>query len=321
MTDLLAVTYAWHQTIWQQLKVARQQQHLPHALLFSGQLGCGHEHLVYALAQSLLCLQPDAAAYACGQCRSCKVFAAQAHPDFMLLDLAEDKQVITVEQVRSLHHFLELSRSYSPHRVVMIIHADAMNTNAANSLLKSLEEPADNSYILLFTAHPTQLMPTIRSRCQQLRLASPNQAQALTWLQAQALGQTTAHKLLAITGGRPLAALVEESGERLQQQTLFFNHLIAVLAGNLSLTEVATQWEKYDRQELLNWQLTWVQQWIRQSLAGVGDTTTLELTELTRYLKPDTAWQLYERLLELKALATHPLNGRLLVENMLALWF
>lgn len=320
MADLLAVTYTWHQPIWQRLQVAYQQQHLPHALLFSGQTGCGHEHFVYALARSLLCLQPDEAAHACGQCRSCKVFAAQAHPDFMLLDVAEDKKVITIEQIRSLHRFLELSRSYSLQRVAVIIHADAMNTNAANSLLKSLEEPADNSYILLFTAHPTQLMPTIRSRCQQFRLATPNQAQALTWLQAQALGQT-AHKLLAMTGGRPLAALVEDAGERLQQQTLFFNHLIAVLAGNLSLTEVATQWEKYDRQALLNWQLAWVHQWIRQSLGGAGDTAMPELTELTRYLKPDTAWQLYERLLELKAVATHPLNGRLLVENMLALWF
>jgi DNA polymerase-3 subunit delta' len=202
----------------------------------------------------------------------------------------------------------------------VIIHADAMNMNAANSLLKSLEEPADNSYILLFTTQPSQLMPTIRSRCQQLRLAQPSQAQALTWLQAQTLAPAqTAYELLTITGGRPLAALAEDASERLKQQTLFFNHLKAVLTGQLSLIEIAVQWEKYDRQELLNWQLIWVQQWIRQSLGG-GDSSLQELTELNPYLKPATAWLLYERLLELKALSTHPLNGRLFVENMLALW-
>lgn len=320
MSEWIAATYAWHQALWQQLQMARQQQHLPHALLFSGQTGCGHEHLVYALAQSLLCLQPNEASYACGQCRSCKVFAAQAHPDFMLLAVAEDKQVISIEQIRGLARFLELSRSYSPHRVAVIIHADAMNMNAANSLLKSLEEPADNSYILLFTTQPSQLMPTIRSRCQQLRLAQPSQAQALTWLQAQTLAPAqTAYELLTITGGRPLAALAEDASERLKQQTLFFNHLKAVLTGQLSLIEIAVQWEKYDRQELLNWQLIWVQQWIRQSLGG-WDSSLQELTELNPYLKPATAWLLYERLLELKALSTHPLNGRLFVENMLALW-
>ena len=92
-----------------------------------------------------------------------------------------------------------------------------------------------------------------------------------------------------------------------------------MLTGQLSLIEIAVQWEKYDRQELLNWQLIWVQQWIRQSLGG-WDSSLQELTELNPYLKPATAWLLYERLLELKALSTHPLNGRLFVENMLALW-
>lgn len=319
MSDRVTHLYTWHQPIWQQLQLARQQQHLPHALLFSGETGCGHEHLVHALAQSLLCLQPDELGYACGQCRSCKVFTAHSHPDFMLLELAEDKQVITVEQIRGLDRFLELSRSYSPHRIAVIIHAEAMNIHAANSLLKSLEEPADNSYILLFTTKPSQLLPTIRSRCQQLRLSLPNQADALAWLQKQILGQE-AIELLALTGGRPLAALDEDSGERLKQQTLFFNHLKAVLAGNLSLIEAATQWEKYDRQELVNWQLTWVQQSIRQELIGAGGAQPNEMTELTSYLKSNTQWQVYDRLLELKALATHPLNGRLFVENMLALW-
>lgn len=316
-SNLIAVTYAWHQPIWQQLQFARSQQHLPHALLFSGQTGCGHEHLVYALAQSLLCLQPDEAGYACGQCRSCKVFAAHAHPDFMLLEIAEDKQVITVEQIRGLDRFLELSRSYSPNRVAVIIHADAMNTNAANSLLKSLEEPTDNSYILLFTVNATSLMPTIRSRCQLFRLPLPTPSEALAWLQQQSSVVHANDDLLAIAGGRPLAALAEDSGERLKQKVLFFNHLKAVLTESLSITEISSQWEKHDRQELIDWQLAWVRQLIRQS---VGDKSSKEATELTGYLRLNNYWRLYERLLELKALATHPLNGRVFVENMLALW-
>lgn len=314
--ELTAVTYPWHQVAWQQLQAARHQQHLPHALLFTGSTGCGHENLVYALAQSLLCLQPDFSGYACKQCRSCKVFNAHSHPDFMLLELADDKQVISVEQIRSLDRFLELTRSYSPSRVAMILNAETMNTSAANSLLKSLEEPADNSYLLLFMANSNSILPTIRSRCQQLRLALPAQAEALTWLHTKNL-VNRADDLLAVSNGRPLAALAEDSGERLQQKTLFFSQLKAVLAGNLSLIEASIQWEKYDRQELLNWQLTWIQQLLRQE---VGDCSAKEASELGTYLKKNNLWNMYERLLGLKALAIHPLNGRLFIENMLSLW-
>lgn len=312
----LALTYPWHQTTWQQLQAARQQAHLPHALLFSGQTGCGHEQLVYAFAQSLLCLKPDANGYACQQCRSCQVFAANAHPDFLQLAVPEDKQVITVEQIRSLGRFLELSRSYSPHRIAVILGADAMNVNAANSLLKSLEEPADNSYILLFTANVSSLLPTVRSRCQQLRLPLPSATEALSWLEQHSLVQP-ATELLLLAGGRPLAALDEDSGERLAQKTLFFNHLKATLAGSASLVVVSGHWEKYNRQELIDWQITWTQQLVRQ---GVGDTQSPEALELAVYISMDRAWQVYDRLLELKALATHPLNGRLFIENMLTLW-
>lgn len=313
MTQLAAITYSWHQTIWQRLQAARKQQHLPHALLFNGQTGCGHEHLVYAFAESLLCLQPDNEGYACKQCRSCNVFAAKAHPDFMLLETAEDKQVITVEQVRSLDRFLELSRSYSPNRVAVILNADTMNVNAANSLLKSLEEPANNSYILLFTANMARILPTVRSRCQPLRLLQPTQAEALAWLQKQALVQP-ASELLVLAGGRPLAAVNGDSGERLTQKTLFLDQLKSLLGGNSSIVELATHWDKYDRVELLDWQLAWIQQLIRQ---GVGDRS---VPKDTNYMQPSKLWSIYDRLLELKALATHPLNGRLFVENMLSLW-
>lgn len=315
MTKLAAVTYSWHQTVWQQLQAARKQQHLPHALLFSGQTGCGHEHLVYAFAESLLCLQPDSEGYACKQCRSCNVFAAKAHPDFMLIETAEDKQVVTVEQIRGLNRFLELSRSYSPNRVAVILNADTMNANAANSLLKSLEEPADNSYILLFTANMARILPTVRSRCQPLRLMQPTQAEALAWLQKQSLAQQ-AHELLVLSGGKPLAAVNEDSGERLTQKTLFLNQLKSLLGGNSSIVELATQWEKYDRVELLDWQLASIQQLIRRE---VGDSHT-DTVELANYMQPSKLWSTYDHLLELKTLATHPLNGRVFVENMLSLW-
>lgn len=308
--------YPWHQAVWQQLQSARQQAHLPHALLFSGQTGCGHEQLVYNFAQSLLCLKPDSHGYACQHCRSCEVFKAQAHPDFLLLEVAEDKQAITVDQVRSLSRFLELSRSYSPNRIAIILGAESMNVNAANSLLKSLEEPATHSYILLFSANAKQLMPTMRSRCQQLRLGLPAKPEALAWLAQQSLIQA-ADGLLSLAGGRPLAAIEEDSGQRLAQKLLFLNHLKSLIIGNISLIEVSAHWEKYDRQELIDWQLAWIHQEIRQ---GIGETLHAQNIDLDFNIGQEKAWAIYDRLLELKALATHPLNGRLFIENMLSFW-
>lgn len=313
---LEAAIYPWHHSIWQQVHTAHQRQHLPHALLFTGSTGCGHEEFVYALAQGLLCVQTSAAGFACGECRSCKVFLSHSHPDFMLIEPAEDKQTISVEQIRGLDRFLELSRSYSPNRVALILNAETMNANAANSLLKSLEEPADHSYILLFTAHATSLLLTVRSRCQQLRLPLPTQNEALSWLQTKNLTHT-AEELLALANGRPLAAIGEDSGERLQKKILFFNQLKSVLAKQLSIAEFSTQWEKQDRQELLDWQLTWVQSLILQEIGG---RVAPDVSELSLFIKEHRLWPLYERLLELKALSTHPLNGRLFLENMLSLW-
>jgi len=309
------LVYPWHQPLWQQLQEARRTERLPHALLFAGVSGCGHESLPLRFAASLLCLKPQAQGDACGHCRSCQVLAANAHPDFMQVVLAEEKQVIGVDQVRELRRFLALSRSYSPVRVAVMLVADAMNINAANSLLKTLEEPVDRTHILLQSVQPSRLLPTIRSRCQQLRMPLPAQTMALQWLAQQTL-QHPATPLLALANGQPLRALALDSGEEMAARERFFQQLLAMLQGQEALADVSVHWEKYPRETLLNWQLMLV----AKALAARLPDEVPAAQAVLKAVPATQWWRLYDGLLELQQLAAHPLNARLFVENMLALW-
>ncbi len=312
--------YAWHQSAWSSLQAAKADDRLPHALLFSGDEGCGHEQLMQSLVKRFLCLTPaeDNDGQACGVCRSCQVFDSGAHPDYKFIAAPADKQVISVDQVRGLNQFLELSRSYSPSRVVLIHEAGCMNVNAANSLLKSLEEPSANTHILLFSSCASTLLPTIRSRCQQIRLPLPSQEQALAWLRTQPLTQC-AEILLRIAGGRPLAALNLDSGELIETQKVWGQQLLSVINGGQSITAVGSEWARQPKKQLLDWQLSTIHAAMRDSLAG-DKVTGPDRSSLYAVIAGRDLWALYDELLRMKELATHPLNPQLFAENMLSLW-
>lgn len=317
---MIGTIYSWHQLTWSRLQGAKTDGRLPHALLFSGDEGCGHEALMQSLVKSFLCLTPasDAEGQACGACRSCQVFESGAHPDYKMIAAPADKQVISVDQIRGLNHFLELSRSYSPSRVVLIHEAGRMNINAANSLLKSLEEPSSDTHILLFSSRASTLLPTIRSRCQQIRLALPSSEQALAWLDAQSLTQS-AELLLGLAGGRPMQALALDSGELIAARQLWQQQLLSVIRRDKSIAEVGLEWSKQSKEQLLDWQLNTIHTAIRYSLTG---TVPEEPESLPLYetVSSRNLWPLYDELLEIKSLATHPLNNQLFAENMLSLW-
>ncbi|MBJ6611213.1 MAG: DNA polymerase III subunit delta' [Candidatus Thiothrix moscowensis] len=306
--------YPWQASVWESIRRMRHSHRLHHALLFTGENGCGNEDFIHALAAALLCSEPDAAGHACGHCRNCQVFAGQAHPDYLFVGLQEERQSILIEQIRELNHFLGLSRSYSSRRVAVISPADRMNINAANSLLKSLEEPADGTHILLLTAHPASLLPTIRSRCQLVRLPLPEHTAALAWLQTHAL-QHPAPALLETAHGRPLAALELDSTDMLTNRNQWFQHLLQMVQGDGNITGVSAHWEKFDKSLLLDWQLECL-------LGAIKRETSADpvLSRLQHGIAAKNLWNMHEKLLELKQLATHPLNPRLYVESMLMLW-
>ena len=314
--------YPWHNKAWEQFVATKQQQQLPHALLVVGSEGIGRECFAHEMAKSLLCESPDEQGFACGQCKSCKVYGARAHPDYTEIGLPEGKQQIPIEAIRELGVFMELSRSYQGYRVALILSADHMNRNSSNSLLKVLEEPPDNTVIILVASQRSQILPTIHSRCQALHLHTPDREQSLHWLRQQ--HPEFSHEiLLSIAANRPLLAAALGADEQLQTSyQALAQDLIKVIMHEKSVIEIAKKWEKTDKHLLLDWQLEWVQTLIKYHVksdkySGHNDFLAElhnQIDSLERY------WRIHDSLLKLKTMTDYPLNPLLFTENMILSW-
>jgi DNA polymerase-3 subunit delta' len=259
----------WHRDAWERL-AARRGQGLPHALLLCGPAGLRKRDFAERLAASILCESADAP---CGQCRACRLFAnrvqrdpeetrpdgALAHPDghpghpdarfvgFALNDRSSPKKMyaeLVVEQIRELSAWLALPPQLGVAQVALIDPADAMNTAAANALLKTLEEPGERRHLILVSAKPARLPATIRSRCQRIDFALPAADQALAWLGERDVQARTAASALEAAGGNPGLALelVKTGGLALREEVAA--DLRALRDGSARASQVAQRWSK-----------------------------------------------------------------------------
>jgi DNA polymerase-3 subunit delta' len=207
-----AVNYPWLQDVEAEFAARLQGGRLAHAFLLSGPVGTGKYELGRRLMASLLCLEDGYPA--CGSCRSCHLLQSGAHPDGHLVSFEphpkkdELRTEIVVEQVRRLSAVLQLTNTISRRKAALLFPAEAMNRNAANALLKTLEEPPGDAVLLLVAHRPSQLPATIRSRCQALHVRVPDHGVALDWLaSASGAGAGEAAIALEAAAGSPLIAL------------------------------------------------------------------------------------------------------------------
>jgi DNA polymerase-3 subunit delta' len=157
-----------HARIWQQLQIQVQAQRLPHALLLTGEQHSEIIHFAQTFAQGLLCTKPHTG-LACDTCKSCQLRIAQTHPDYFILTAQGKSEVIGIDVIRSIMDFCEQTPQCGDKKIIIIPQAQHMNISASNALLKTLEEPAGNSYFLLTSSIPAALPATVRSRCQVVR--------------------------------------------------------------------------------------------------------------------------------------------------------
>ncbi len=235
----------WLHGAWQALLERHATGRLPHALLLQGQAGIGKHRLASRLARRLLCTAVDVAEEPCGECRGCRLVLSGAHPDWRRAEPDPEKRRpnIPVDAIRALIGFVSLSSQYGGCRVAVIGLGDAMNAAAANSLLKTLEEPPGECFLILVTARPARLPATLRSRCQRVDLRPPAEADALAWLRERV---EAPEALLALAGGAPYAALAlageQKAAGRLQQMT---GTLDGLRSGTLSAEEAGAKWAEH----------------------------------------------------------------------------
>lgn len=238
----------WHESQWRIVDDALRQGRGAHALLLTGPTGIGKQQFARQLAQRLLCQAVTESGEACGECRTCQLYAVGAHPDFRMLEPPEDKKTITVDQVRELGRYLTLTPQYGLGKAVVIEPADAMNVNASNSLLKTLEEPVAGVTLILVSHRPAQLPATIRSRCQLIRFNAAAPEQATSWLQAHGVSDgAEASLLLSLSAGAPLRALAIKSDDSIALRDKLWQALEGLAEGKGDAISTAAQLLKLDK--------------------------------------------------------------------------
>lgn len=223
--------FEWNRPVWENL--IRAAERLPHALLIHGPRGIGKRALAEHFAGFLLC-ESGGPERPCGQCQACRWFLAGNHPDVRWLEpeasarasaieVEEAGQTgsrttkpsleIKVDQVRGLTDFLNIGSHRGGRRIALVHPAEDMNRHAANSLLKSLEEPPAGAVFVLVSHRAARLLPTIRSRCVALPVGLPHRAVAEGWLRSNGVADDAA-RWLSFAGGAPLRALEYALGPR-----------------------------------------------------------------------------------------------------------
>lgn len=320
--------FPWNTSAWDDW--CRLGERLPHALMIKAEEG--EEALEFAryAAQSLLCERLLAKRQPCGVCAACNWFGQGNHPDYRLVvpdsfgeavpeeggDTGKKEkrsEQIRIQQIRGLSDFLAVGTHRAGWRVILLYPADTMNANTQNALLKSLEEPPPATVFLLATAQSDRLLATVRSRCLNFVLPFPDSAQATAWLKAKGVAQPEI--ALARAGGAPLGALVAERNEA--EHGGFLESLLDPRMDPIALAE------RVQRVPLLDI-VAWLQRWsydllsfrvagrIRYHLdreAVIARTLAdCEARDIAHYLR---------QLARARALAQHPVNPRLFVEDLL----
>ena len=252
---------AWENILGQRepkrrLRRLLETDRLPHALLFSGPEGVGKRRTAEALAATLLCSSP-AAGHPCGTCESCRAFSRGIHPDFFFVvpeAVGKGARSIRIEAMRALGSALARPPELAPRQVALIDDAQRMNEAAANSFLKTLEEPTGDVVFLLVTGMRAALLDTIVSRCLEIPfgpLALPELSEVLRRHGVEAEEAAALAALANGSAGRALALHAEGALRRREEAVSLLARLPQIPP--LSLWAEGKKWGALSREEAGEW--------------------------------------------------------------------
>ena len=339
--------YPWMQSAWQRTAGAAlgDINTLHHGLLISGIPGIAKREFAVALSQLLLCAEPVLAENfprPCGQCQNCDLFCAGTHPDFHVLTTelewrdgridvlakycdryqdigARDKRanpsrVIPVDQVRLLIERFYAHAHSATRKVALIVPADRMNTNAANALLKLLEEPPPNSILILVSASPAYLPATIRSRCFQIGIPLPGLDDASAWL-GQHIPAADVARALNLSNGSPVDALKMYSAGFLPVQDQLLQGISELASGKTSALELAARLKQHDFLHVLDWLHRFTCDMIKE-ICGISQPGSRPGALNPTRLSAEKMFTVYDKVGFYRKIARDQLNEQLTLEEI-----
>jgi DNA polymerase-3 subunit delta' len=278
LATLSAKICPWLRPALEQLEAARASKRLGHGWLLAGPAGIGKINLALVFANRLLArasLAPPVDLKVAEAVNAIRARHAPTdhHPDLHWLFPEEDKRTISVEQIRDAAESLNLRSHGGGAKVVLIEPADGMTVAAANALLKTLEEPSGDTYLMLLSHQPERLPATVRSRCQRLNLARPSAEEFARWVGSAPESFGAAWLL---TGGSPLqtAALLEDG--KANESNSLRNELTLISSDKIDVQSVAGEWSKADPELALTWLTRELHRQIRLRLAPAVSTSVTD---------------------------------------------
>lgn len=322
--------FPWLSGPWQQLWQSKQQQNLAHALLFMGTYGLGKKELAQYLAKALLCNNANDMGDICGSCAACHLTNANSHPDLMIIEPAESGKAIGVDQIRGVVKFVNETTIKGGYRIIIINPATAMNINAANALLKTLEEPTPNTLIILISEPGMRLPRTILSRCRKILFSKPSSAVAVEWLHTQLPPEDyniEPQLLLKLADGSPLRALALLQKDLLSVREDLYDGLHALSENLEDPIKFAEKWLDADHLCVVDLMLSWLTDLLRYKLTQDPDTLLntdykTKIVKVGLTLLHANLMAFIEQLQQTRAdlLSSVNLNKQLLLEDLFIRW-
>lgn len=327
----MTAPFPWLQDHWNRFSALEAAGRLAQGLILAGPPGLGKLEFARRMGHLLMC--QETSGRPCGRCKSCLLMAAESHPDVRVFSPEDNSRVIKVDQIRDLNEFILKTPQQGHRKLAILSPAEAMNLNAANALLKTLEEPSADALLVLVTHAPGQLLPTIRSRCQLWTFALPGEQEALSWLRQQLADQQLGEQepealgLLRAARGAPLLALEWARAGMLEQRAQALADLAALLKREQSPFQVAARWQQRDTETLLLWFYQWLASMIAWRATGNGEaihdeSARVMLEYVARKASPMELHRLLDQVREaLRSLRRqqNP-NIQLLWEDLLGQW-
>ncbi len=335
---------SWHQENWESFVTSFGNFH--HAQIVTAPEGYGLREFCLSMAQYSLCSEVDEEPNTwCGVCQNCQLFSAGTHPDFHVIcnemesaqgriDLIGEyshryqdpavgdkkstlKKIIPIDQIRALIETFGHRPHIAPRKVALILPADRLNINAANALLKLLEEPPEDSLLILLSSEPSRLPPTVLSRCVQIQLPRPSDQQVRSWLEDQITSEDI-DLALELTDGAPFKARQICQSGQLQVQKELFIGLIGVCQRTTSLYQLSKSLQNVDFEEVIKWLQCFIMDMLRWKNTGKNPwwNNRSGQDNLPHRFSNERLFQVYDRLCVYRRIARGSLNEELALDTI-----